>query len=143
MKNFSERLKELMNENDIEVASIENFLELNNSSIIYDWINGKSTPRLNTLIRLANMFEVSTDYLLGLTENNEKVLSKQIPNFTSQLKRVLNEKRSSQYKLLKDKIVSRGHLNSWLNDNHTPSVENIVKIADYLNVSVDYLIGRQ
>lgn len=36
------------------------------------WVNAKTMPRAQTLIQLADHFGVSTDYLLGLTDNRER-----------------------------------------------------------------------
>ena len=38
--------------------------------------------------------------------------------------------------------ISSGVISKWKNENTLPNGENLVKIADYLDVSVDYLLGR-
>lgn len=38
--------------------------------------------------------------------------------------------------------ISSGSLTKWKNDNVLPNGETLIKIADYLNCSVDYLLGR-
>ena len=38
--------------------------------------------------------------------------------------------------------VTKQTVSNWENDNIQPSIEMLVKIADYFNVSVDFLIGR-
>ena len=47
-----------------------------NPSYISDWKNGKSKPKADELILLANEFGVSVDYLLG----NDKGISKTMSN---------------------------------------------------------------
>ena len=37
--------------------------------------------------------------------------------------------------------ISSGVISKWKNENTLPNGENLVKIADYLGVSVDYLLG--
>ncbi len=37
--------------------------------------------------------------------------------------------------------LSRGNLNSWRKGGN-PSTEVLIKLADYFDVSVDYLLGR-
>ena len=39
--------------------------------------------------------------------------------------------------------LSKNALSSMQSSGYLPRIENIVKIADYLGVSVDYLLGRQ
>ena len=38
--------------------------------------------------------------------------------------------------------VTKQCVSNWENDNVLPSIEMLVKIADYFNVSCDYLLGR-
>lgn len=140
MIDLGKRLKELMNEK--EINALKDYFQLNSTAIIYDWLTNKYLPNFENIIKLADYFKVNLDYLLGRTLNFEEVVSKKIPSFDVHFRKILLSHNSSQYKLLKDNIVSRGHLNSWLNKKHLPSVENLVKIADYLKISVDELVGR-
>ena len=38
--------------------------------------------------------------------------------------------------------VSTGNIGDWVNGRSQPSVEKLVKIADYFDVSLDYLVDR-
>ena len=44
--------------------------------------------------------------------------------------------------MLKDCGLSKNALSSMLSGGSTPKSENLAKIADYLDCSVDYLLGR-
>ena len=143
MSSFSERLKELIKYNNLSKKEVSDFLGLNNDTKIYAWLNNKNTPRFQTIVTLANLFKCSIDYLLGITDNFNEVKPNNTPDFDVQLRKILKASKISQYKLLKDKVVSQGHLNSWLKDKMLPSTENIIKLADYLNISIDYLVGRE
>ena len=39
--------------------------------------------------------------------------------------------------------VSKQCVSNWENDNVLPSIEMLVKLADYFGVTVDYLLGRE
>ena len=39
--------------------------------------------------------------------------------------------------------VTKQCVSNWENDNVVPSIEMLCKIADYFNVTTDYLLGRQ
>lgn len=67
MKNYLERLKELRKSKQISQKELANILGTTNSSIC-DWECGRAQPDLETLINIANYFEVTTDYLLGLCD---------------------------------------------------------------------------
>lgn len=38
--------------------------------------------------------------------------------------------------------VSSGNLSDWANGRSQPSVDKLIKIADFFDVSIDYLVGR-
>lgn len=38
--------------------------------------------------------------------------------------------------------VSSGNLNDWSSGRSSPSVEKLIKLADFFDVSLDYLVGR-
>ena len=49
----------------------------------------------------------------------------------------------SQVELAKKLNVSKQCVSNWENDNVMPSVEMLVKIADYFKVTTDMLLGRE
>lgn len=56
--------------------------------------------------------------------------------------RVRNSQGLTDYAVAKACGIGRATLSDWKSGKHTPNRENLNKIADFLNVSVDYLIGR-
>jgi len=52
------------------------------------------------------------------------------------------EKKMSQDKIAEELDVSQSLINKWENHISTPAPEMLDYIADYFNVSADYLIGR-
>jgi len=69
---FKDRIKELRTNE--KISAIELAKKLNKSeSAIRMWETGKAKPDCDTLIKLSEYFDVSTNYLLGLSEHkNEK-----------------------------------------------------------------------
>ena len=64
MKIFAERLKELRTERGISQAALAEALQLSKGIICY-WETDKSEPTALNIVKLADFFEVSADYLLG------------------------------------------------------------------------------
>lgn len=62
------RLESLRIERNIDQKVLSLDLRVSQPTIS-DWENGKKTPSVKNLIKLAAYFGVSIDYLLGLTEN--------------------------------------------------------------------------
>lgn len=54
-----------------------------------------------------------------------------------------NQLGLSDYAFAKQSGVSRSVLSDWKTGKHTPSFENMRKIADYLKVSMSYLMGEE
>lgn len=55
---------------------------------------------------------------------------------------LIKEKQISKNKLLTDLNLSKNSFVDWQNRGTIPSAETVAKIADYLDCSVDYLLGR-
>lgn len=68
MKNFGERLKELRKEKGITQQALAKQLDCNQSMISF-WENGINEPTESAIRKAALFFEVSADYLLGLTDS--------------------------------------------------------------------------
>lgn len=58
------------------------------------------------------------------------------------LKELRNEKKISQYKLADDLNLNVMTYNGWEKGKVEPNIENLKKLADYFNISIDYLVGR-
>lgn len=64
---FAQRLKELRLEKGMTQQQIASLLNIKQQSYTrYEY--GTGEPSLQTLIKLAEIFEVSTDYLLGISD---------------------------------------------------------------------------
>lgn len=62
--------------------------------------------------------------------------------FTEIFVQMLQMKNISAYKVAKETSISQGLMNEYKNGVKLPTLQNIIKIADYLDCSVDYLLGR-
>ena len=67
---LGEKLKKLRKEKGIEAQYIAKKLNVSKSTYSY-YENNKSQPNFETLKKLADLFDVSTDYLLGRTDMKE------------------------------------------------------------------------
>ena len=61
---FENRLKELLQEQEITYAELAKRLSIPKGTIS-NWFNRKSEPTIGYVIKLADYFQVTTDYLLG------------------------------------------------------------------------------
>ena len=63
-------------------------------------------------------------------------------SFGKTLKTLRNSRNISATKLSEDLNIHRGSLSNWETGRRTPDSEMLLKIANYFNVSVDYLLGN-
>ncbi len=68
MKVMAERLRALRLEKNIGQNQLAQEIKVSNASISY-WENAKQEPSVEALFKLANYFDVTADYLLGITED--------------------------------------------------------------------------
>ena len=55
---------------------------------------------------------------------------------------LMEQKNINAYRLSKEIGISSGLISQWKRGLQKPSLDVVAKIADYLDVSVDYLLGR-
>ncbi len=65
--NFSERLKELRTERRVGQVELARAIGVS-SGIISLWETGQREPKMTNLILLAEYFDISIDYLVGLED---------------------------------------------------------------------------
>ena len=67
MEIFAQRLKELRKEKNLSQAQLANFLQIKQQSYARYELN-TSEPSYDMLVKIAELFEVSADYLLGIKD---------------------------------------------------------------------------
>lgn len=62
--------------------------------------------------------------------------------FSAILKAILDNRDITPYQISKDLGIGSGVMHRYVTGENMPEAKNLVKIADYLNVSTDFLLGR-
>lgn len=63
--------------------------------------------------------------------------------FAERLKELRLEKNIGQVELAKKLNLSKGIISLWENDLREPKLSNLVAIAKFFEVSIDYLVGLE
>ena len=63
--------------------------------------------------------------------------------FAEILVQILQDKQLKPYHVAKATGISAGLMSDYVNNKKQPTLSNLIKIADYLDVSVDKLLGRE
>ncbi len=62
--------------------------------------------------------------------------------FAIRIKNLRQSKELNQVQLAEKLGVKKQSISNWENDNIMPSVDMLIRIADFFHVSTDYLLGR-
>lgn len=86
------RLRDLRRENNLTGSQLAKILDVTHATV-YRWESGEIIPSQDNLKKLASYFNVSSDYLLGLTDEREPY--KKPMKFEEALKILENTKRNN------------------------------------------------
>ena len=80
--------------------------------------------------------------ILSLCTNERHFIMYFPQDIANRIKFIAKQKNITMAKMFSECGLSKNTLSSMLNGGSTPKSENLAKIADYLDCSVDYLLGR-
>lgn len=138
MNDFQDRFSELLSENDLSRLKLANAIGIS-STTINGYFNNNYYPSIDIAIKICNYFNCSLDYLLGLSDeltNNDKNNNSFINNFHD----LIRESKQSISSTLKALNMSEYNYYRW-KKGMFPKTINLIEIAKYFNVSIDYLVG--
>lgn len=100
-------------------------------------------PKTPTLIKIADYFKISMEFLMGLTDNEHFEASDTPKTFFERLDELRNEKgKTANNALSKDVHIHRNNIRQWYKLQCLPLIDDLIILADYFEVSIDYLLGR-
>lgn len=100
-------------------------------------------PKAASLIRIADYFNLSVEYLIGTTDKENFAKSETPSDFQTRLTHLREQKGiATVYELAKLTHIHRANIAQWLHKDYLPVVDDLILLADFFNVSVDYLLGR-
>lgn len=146
---FSKRLKELMELEGLSKRALSLRLHVDRKSIRL-WLNGVYFPRYDALIKLSLYFKVWINYLVGIDDHignrfkDSGIELNAVPAyFCETLKKYMQEKRLTKYAVAKKIRTDQKTLTKWLTQGSMPETATVIKIAQWMNVSLDELLGRE
>ena len=134
--NLGEIIRSLRNTNGMTQKELADKLSISPSTIgMYE--QNRREPDLDTLSKIANVVNVTIGYLAETEKSNEADL----PNIGKQLKLLRESKHKNQQEVCYALNIEQSTLANYENDKYIPKVDILIKLANYYNVSVDYLLG--
>lgn len=139
------RLKLLREQKNMKQSELGKLLNVKESAIS-KYESEKVVLTADTLIKLAKIFDVSIDYILGISDQpntveKSEIFSKHI--LAKQLKSLLSEDPMLDV----DFYASVGHINTmtlqkYVNGEILPSSYDLCKLVEIFNTTADYLFGK-
>ncbi len=140
---FQERFIDLTN--DIEVKSKDkkaDIIGINRTTFSRAYNYG-IVPKTPALIRIADYFNISVDYLIAVSDDEYFEKSKQPKSFLERLEELRIERGiKTRYGLAQELLIHRNNIAQWYKINCLPLIDDLIIIAQYFEVSIDYLLGR-
>lgn len=141
MNPFQESLKELLEYHNLKPYQLSKKLNIP-SSDINGYLNNKYYPEIDIAIKMSKFFDCSLDYLFGLADDkNHKHDQHNQNSFFDNFDKLIKDSPLSIAKTLKELKMSETNYYRW-RDGKFPKTSNLIEIAKYFNVSIDYLIGN-
>ena len=140
---IGQNIKDLCFNQNISVKELAKRINIQDS-LLYKYINEKSLPTINNLIKIANYFDCSINFLVGLSDNPKQDNFSDIfdkNEFYLRYASLLLQNNISHYKLCKILDYSMSSLRNW-KKGEIPYIDTLYKMASNFDVSIDYLIGR-
>lgn len=156
MANLSDRIKELRLSADMTQEEFGKKFGIVKSTVsLYE--SGKSTPNDELKKQICDYFNISVDYLLGVSDDKHRNSpsddrgfffffffdDKDLQEvFVSALKTALETQNMTVSELCEKTGIDVDTCNQYLTGEHAPTLEHLVELSKALDVSIDYLLGQ-
>ena len=137
---FSQMLKELMAEQGIKSDKLGKAIGVSGQTV-RAWCDGTQQISLSNLVKTADFFHCTTDYLVGHAVYDADFSPKPCPPFYESLRKVMAEQNVTRYRLTTESEIKDAYLTNWKR-GADPYLTSLIYLADYLGVSIEHLIGR-
>lgn len=137
---FPERLTDLMTEKNLNTVTLGKEIGVSDETV-RRWKNGQRSILLSQFLKIADYFNCSLDYLAGRTDVYLDYTVKNLPLFYDNLRKIMQETGVSRYALVKSLPIYDSYFTNW-KQGKSPNLVTLVTLADFFNISIDYLVGR-
>lgn len=143
---FGKRIVELRKKQGLTQAELARTIGISRSALSLYEIE-KREPDIETLGKLSTLFNVPVGYILG---NEHEIIDyanytmdtpEFVLDFKMRIRGLMSEQRMSEDEFAQRTGFNKEEKDNYLYGNKVPSIEDLIKIAKALNVSVDYLLN--
>lgn len=138
---FKDTFNELYAECEMTLKEFSEKFDLS-EYVVLRWKNSAGDKKLKSLIKTADFFNCSVEYLCGKTNTRLDYVPKECPEISEWLPQVMKKNGVTSYKLFRDTEIRPAHYYYWLKGYAAPMLGSLEIMAQYLDVTLDHLIGR-
>lgn len=137
---MAHRLKELRKKEGLIQEQVANILGTNQSQY-GKYENGKTNLSLENAKILVDYFGVSIPYLLGIDDTS--TLIDPFQKFPNRIGELIDASNKTLKEISRETNINYETLSAYKRQVRHPKKENALKLANYFNVSVAYLLGLE
>lgn len=138
---FKKRIIELITEEDCTNAQFAERVGIS-KIIISNITNYAIIPSVKSLIKIADYLNVSLEYILCKSDDNTFIKSENPSTFQVRLLQLKEEYGLKFADISNQLSFSRNSMHVWLKRENLPTLDYLFQLADYFEVTPDYLLGR-
>ncbi len=138
---FKEIVEDTFENNKLSNADIASKISVD-KSVISNLVNYEIIPSVQSLIKIADYFNISLDYLLGTTDNSDFIKSAKPSTFGKRVLELKEERKDKFADITNKCSFSRNSIHVWIKRNNVPSLYYLIELSNYFDVTPDYLLGR-
>ena len=144
--NFTSNIRKLRKEYNLSLLQFAKEIGYSKNTISL-WEIGTRTPCADAIIILSRYFQVSTDYVLKMSDDNTMLhrfddFDVDMSIFNKRLKELRLQKKLSQDRLADKTGISQSAIGNWEIGKGIPAATAIIALARFFEVTTDYLLGE-
>ena len=137
---IKERLNELMTIQGVNNTTLASEIGVSNVTI-GRWVNGNTAFSFSNCLKLANYFNCSLDFLVGRSDIVIDFTPKMCPPLYSHIRKIMKDKDKTRNDINRNTSIKSSHFVDW-RKGKDPHIISLIELADYLDISLDELVGR-
>lgn len=141
LSKFAENLKDLLSDSGLTQKELAEKTGIEPASI-NRYLKGNCEPTVKNVVALADFFNCSVDFLLGLTEEQASTPFLPCPPLVERLNYYYTLSGLSGYELCEKAELPSSRFYHWLKGTHTPTIDSIEKFAKFFKCTIDEFLGR-
>lgn len=137
---FTETLKEVLEDAGMNIPQLALAMGCDKAAI-RRWTYKMYWPDPESVIKIADIFNVSADYLFGRTDSKAYKKEQARNSFYERYAKLKEERGCTDYKVAKECGIRDSAICKWKTIKKFPTTESLIKLADFFGCSLDYLLG--